>query len=81
MVSHGKMLTLQEMFRDDSVDVVFVKCGSFSHLSVGQKPFPILGDIDLLTGRIDSSYVCAKKQRSQTSFRWRPNLASDHSTA
>ena len=33
MVSHGKMLTLQEMFRDDSVDVVFVKCGSFSQQS------------------------------------------------
>ena len=79
MGSHGKMLTLQEMFRDDSVDVVFVKCGSFSHLSVGQKPFPILGDIDLLTGRIDSSYVGEKAEKpNQLSLAAKPCIRSQH---
>ena len=79
MGSHGKMLTLQEMFRDDSVDVVFVKCGSFSHHSVGQKPFPILGDIDLLTGRIDSSYVGEKAEKpNQLSLAAKPCIRSQH---
>ena len=49
------------------------------HLSVGQKPFPILGDIDLLTGRIDSSYVGEKAEKpNQLSLAAKPCIRSQH---